>query len=67
MSIELPPFSGDNTRCIKCGEHGAATQYENENMPHVPMVAGAERGPFEWLSRTCVRCGYNWCEACLTS
>ncbi|MFI8962092.1 hypothetical protein ACIGO8_08245 [Streptomyces sp. NPDC053493] len=48
MSV-LPPFSGPNPRCIKCGNRGAYTHYVNQFPQH--------------LRRECDRCSYPWREA----
>lgn len=64
MTDSLPPFSGDDATCIKCGNEGAATQY----LPHgrclhgpTPTIVGWH--PNERLHRECLRCGHQWDEA----
>ncbi|MFC9287248.1 hypothetical protein [Streptomyces sp. NPDC057052] len=62
----LPPFSGDDAACPKCGNQGASTRYR----------AAKPRGLWEWndttilrgpvperLQRECDRCGFCWDEA----
>jgi hypothetical protein len=54
----LPPYSGDDAKCVKCWATGATTEY---------VAGGADRqwGPYEWLHRACRNCGYQWDEAVL--
>ncbi|MGW2220986.1 hypothetical protein ACWCSD_38880 [Nonomuraea sp. NPDC001684] len=62
----LPPFSGLEPTCAKCGWIGATLQYRPERGPLVlPWnsavlvdVARPER-----LARHCTSCGYHWDEA----
>lgn len=62
---DLPPFSGDDPTCPKCGNEGADTEYR----PYGDCVHEAEAGlilgshPNERLHRECSRCGYSWDEA----
>ncbi|MFJ6348628.1 hypothetical protein ACIQKB_04025 [Streptomyces sp. NPDC092046] len=52
MKPNRRPYSGDNPRCKKCGNHGAYTRYHD----------GSDmRG--ERLGRQCSRCDYEWEEA----
>ncbi|MGW5636446.1 hypothetical protein [Streptomyces sp. NPDC003832] len=60
----LPPFSGDETKCVKCGNVGAYTNYRKKGEPSPGRIAvGA--GPPERLDRVCARCDYTWPEACV--
>lgn len=61
---QLPPYSGDDTVCAKCGFVGASTRYRGagergalESKPRRLSTTG------ERLERECVRCGYAWDEA----
>lgn len=56
---ELPPFSGDNPTCPKCGNVGATATYL-DGMPMLSMCTGPWE---ERLCRRCRRCGYHWDEA----
>lgn len=61
----LPPFSGNNPTCPKCGNVGATTRYTNQfgqgwmqyDYPEGPRIEG------EHLVRECNRCGFAWPEA----
>lgn len=60
----LPPFSGDDPRCAKCGNKGAYTSYmaTGRCMHQWPYdVIGFS--PNERLHRECSRCGHQWDEA----
>lgn len=62
--VELPPFSGDEPRCIKCGNLGATTKY----LAHGRCLHGSDLvfvgyQPNERLHRECTRCSYSWDEA----
>ncbi|MFB4306951.1 hypothetical protein [Actinomadura sp. GTD37] len=60
----LPPFSGDDPTCVKCGNVGAITKYRPCFMVgdcHHPGI-GALQG-VEHLDRECGRCDYTWPEA----
>ncbi|MFI8104727.1 hypothetical protein [Streptomyces sp. NPDC086023] len=56
--MSLPPFSGDEPTCIKCGQTGAHTEY-------IPARTVRWTGyqATECLQRNCRRCGYAWDEA----
>ncbi|MDQ0758677.1 hypothetical protein [Streptomyces canus] len=62
MSPELPPFSGDEPTCPKCGNEGACTFYRAKGEPSPGQVAMASTLP-ERLERRCTRCDYGWDEA----
>lgn len=53
--MNLPPFSGDDPTCVKCGNVGALTEFSEQNQT---TGLGGER-----LVRTCTRCRYSWDEA----
>jgi RNA polymerase subunit RPABC4/transcription elongation factor Spt4 len=54
---DLPPFSGDDTTCPKCGNEGASTQW-------IPRgFVSANGAPGECLERVCGRCAFVWAEA----
>lgn len=62
----LPPYSGDDSVCIKCSNHGARTTYQ----PAIERVLteyngrNERRGPLpERLERCCRRCDFQWDEA----
>ena len=42
-----------NSRCVKCGEHSADSEYIRSNEG------------VEYIHRTCRNCGYEWKEATL--
>jgi hypothetical protein len=54
---DLPPFSGDDTKCPKCGNEGCSTRW----VPPGFTGPGGTRG--ECLERQCGRCDYAWAEA----
>jgi hypothetical protein len=54
---DLPPFSGDDVRCPKCGNEGASTEW----VP--PLFIGSSGVRGECLERQCRRCSYAWGEA----
>lgn len=59
----LPPFSGDDPACAKCGYGDAYTDYRAHGRcmhDYSDLVIGVE--PNERLHRTCARCGYAWDE-----
>lgn len=60
--VVLPPYTGKDTRCVKCNGRKAKTQYLWERMicTHVKQscVHGQER-----MHRTCKTCGWSWDEA----
>ncbi|MFC6080975.1 hypothetical protein [Sphaerisporangium aureirubrum] len=60
-ATELPPFSGDNPTCPKCGNAGAHTRYLTERQ-YMPYPSRA-RPYIEHLRRECTRCGHTWPEA----
>ena len=61
----LPPFSGDDSQCPKCGYIPASVRYLAHGVclhaGDLSEVIGLE--PNERLHRECRRCGYAWCEA----
>lgn len=62
MNEPLPPFSGDEATCVKCGQEGAATFYRAKGEPR-PRTLAFGGGPPERLERQCLRCDYVWDEA----
>ncbi|MGW4422526.1 hypothetical protein [Streptosporangium sp. NPDC004631] len=62
---DLPPFSGDEPTCPKCGNEGASTRY----VAHGACVHDASGNLVmgfasnERLHRECFRCDYAWDEA----
>lgn len=56
----LPPFSGDDTRCAKCGNDEASTSYTPPN--HL-CACRIPTGIGERLCRVCLRCDFHWDEA----
>ncbi|MEU9000506.1 hypothetical protein [Streptomyces sp. NPDC048551] len=62
----LPPFSGDEPTCTKCGWTGARTEYlPMGDCVHGPGARGVTIGwtANERLHRECQRCRYQWDEA----
>lgn len=62
----LPPFSGDEPTCTKCGWTGASTEYlPMGECVHSPGDRGVTLGwqANERLHRECRRCRYQWDEA----
>lgn len=57
MADPYPPFSGDEPRCIKCGNEGAFTVWKPAE-----KLGGAILKE-ERLRRSCTRCDYGWDEA----
>ncbi len=68
MSESLPPFSGDNPTCPKCGNEGASTTWmaygriDDERI----TLGNPDLWP-ERLHRECRRCSYSWGEAIVSS
>jgi hypothetical protein len=58
----LPPFSGDDPTCLKCGRKGASTKWlAYGRCEHISgFILGWE--PNERLHRECLRCDYAWDE-----
>lgn len=54
----MPPYSGEGTRCVKCGGEGASTMYIGQAWK---TCERGRRG--EHLCRECRTCSYGWCEA----
>lgn len=68
--ITLPPFSGDEPTCAKCGYVGASTEYlPMGDCVHGPRDRGVTLGRTanERLHRECQRCQYQWDEAVVTA
>lgn len=65
MSTELPPFSGDEPRCSKCGNRQAGTVYRpsGQCLHDVDAVVGVGVHLNERLCRRCSRCDHAWDEA----
>lgn len=73
----LPPYSGPDAPCPRCGRPGAMTEWHwagplarQGTAGRQPPCAGrAElvglRGEGEHLCRACLYCGYGWPEACI--
>ncbi len=63
---ELPPYSGADATCVKCGNVGATTSYRHASEPvpdplHPDVLVRAAGQ--EQLGRRCMTCGYEWAEA----
>lgn len=56
----LPPFTGDDTHCAKCGSTEASARY---TPPHHVCICRVPTGIGERLCRACRRCGFHWDEA----
>ncbi|MEV7805029.1 hypothetical protein AB0O28_18970 [Microbispora sp. NPDC088329] len=59
----LPPYSGEDVTCPKCGNEGASTRF----LPYGTCAHGTETlvtgwEPNERLHRECTRCGHAWDE-----
>jgi hypothetical protein len=64
--VTLPPFSGDEPTCLKCGYAGARTEFLTMgDCVHGPGDRGVTLGwnVNERLHRECQRCQYQWDEA----
>lgn len=68
---DLPPFSGDDPTCPKCGNIGASTKYlaygdcihpDRDDAVELTL-ADLDLALNELLHRECRRCGYVWDEA----
>lgn len=62
--MPLPPFSGDDVACPKCGNKGASTAWWSYGRIDVERVSLGN--PDLWperLHRECRRCSYSWDEA----
>lgn len=57
VSAALPPFSGDDPRCIKCGNEGAFTEWKDAEKLGSAVLRE------ERLQRRCSRCDFGWDEA----
>jgi ribosomal protein S27AE len=57
VSKEYPPFTGDNPRCVKCGNEGAYTEWKPAEKLGSTVLSE------ERLRRRCSRCDYEWDEA----
>jgi len=60
----LPPYTGPDVVCVKCGHEGAFTTYRAAGQclhDQVGTVLGFH--PNERLHRQCARCDYAWDEA----
>lgn len=72
--VALPPYSGPIPTCPKCGLSGnqrgehpetARTRYVEPIEGEQVTLTRTEDGAPEYLTRTCVRCGYSWAERCV--
>ncbi|MFD6968351.1 hypothetical protein [Streptomyces sp. NPDC059949] len=65
----LPPFSGDEPTCAKCGYAGARTEYlpfgDCAHEPGARVTIGWTAN--ERLHRECQRCGHQWDEAVVSA
>lgn len=59
--MSYPPFVEGWSYCVKCGEHSDLRSVRYRALNYT--VAG--KAIDEHLERTCIRCGYEWKEACL--
>lgn len=64
---ELPPFSGDDPVCVKCGFVGAQTAWAPVRLVSDLGPGGELRWEPECLRRSCRRCGFGWNEATVAS
>lgn len=66
MGVRLPPFSGDRTKCTKCGHDTAKTAHFASGRTCIHLGAGFRvTWGLERLHRTCDRCHFAWDEACV--
>lgn len=66
----LPPFSGDEATCPKCGHEGAFTRFRSARPRSLWdwNDTSIMRGPLpERLQRECQRCDFLWDEALATA
>lgn len=59
----LPPYTGRDVRCPKCGQHGASTRFLIHGHCIHPSELILGWAPNERLHRECDSCGYVWDEA----
>lgn len=71
MAAELPAYSGQSARCLKCKWSVVATIYHDWGGALAPKLSDGADPPCrranplrEHLCRVCQRCGYGWPEAC---
>lgn len=59
----LPPYTGSEVRCPKCGQQGASTRFLAHGHCEHPsdVIVGWQMN--ERLHRECDTCGYAWDEA----
>jgi hypothetical protein len=62
-SENLPPFSGRNTACPKCGYRFAKATWHSRGIFHAGFPCEHRRGLAEHMCRTCPGCKYGWIEA----
>lgn len=62
---ELPPYSGRDTKCPKCGYVGASSQHlaYGKCIHGGPMLEIMGFTPNERIHRECSNCSYMWDEA----
>ncbi|MGH3586984.1 MAG: hypothetical protein ACRDQ0_11735 [Pseudonocardia sp.] len=62
---QLPPYTGDDIRCAKCGNTDASTEYRAKGRCHHDggPIAYIGLSPNERLHRECACCGHQWDEA----
>ena len=68
MSAILPPYTGENGRCAKCGSTSARTRYQARLDPSARIQHELRNVPMhdpeqERLCRECERCHFHWDEA----
>lgn len=67
MRAALPPYSGPDAVCVKCGYDQASTVYVPRSVVAWDDRITVANAPAhdEYLRRECLRCGYQWAEAVL--
>ncbi len=58
----LPPFSGLDTSCKKCGEPQAGVTWHSTNRTGTNFPCQHARKTGEHMCRVCSRCGFGWME-----
>lgn len=71
MSHELPEFSDDLSHCDACAWPEADTVFVTAILGAASVdrkvnPCGGHWPVFAFLKRTCIRCGFEWAEACVS-
>lgn len=62
---ELPPYSGEDVQCPKCGHVEATTRHREAGEPRAGEIVFLARAALypERLERECWSCNFTWDEA----